>query len=153
MANRFFTEFNYMLDKGVITLFVAIGFNGSGTPTLFQWNPTTRTYAAAPTGGARGISKIARNGTGDYTITLQDTYQRLLVAGLTFISNSNVAGPIYQVKVATNPNLAGSTAAQGLGASFNAVEILTFSAQGTAADPGTAELGILNLSMQNSSAL
>lgn len=153
MANRQFTQFNLMMDKGVVTLFAAIGFNGSGTPTLYQWSPTARTYSAAPTAGCRGIKSITRNGTGDYTLTLQDTYQRLLVAGITFISNSNAAGPIYQVKVASNPNTAGSTVAQGLGTAFNAVEILTFSAQGTAADPGTTELGIVNLTLQNSSAL
>lgn len=153
MANRFFSEFNYMMDKGVVTLFAAVGFNGAGTPTLYQWNPTARTYSAAPTGGCRGVKSIARNGTGDYTLTLQDSYQRLLVAGLTFISNSNAAGPIYQIKVASNPNTAGSAVAQGLGTSFNAIEVLTFSAQGAAADPGNTELGIINITLQNSSAL
>ena len=155
MANRFFSEFNYMLDKGVVTLFAAVQFNGSSTPTLVQWNPTSRTYSAAPTAGSRGIKSITRNGLGDYTITLQDTYQRLLVFGVTFVSSTTAAAPIAQVKVASNPNSAGSTSAQGLGTGFNAIEFLTFGAQNplTAADPANTELGIINITLQNSSAV
>jgi hypothetical protein len=55
----------------------------------------------------------ARNGTGDYTLTLQDKFIRVLQAGITFIGSANAAAPLYQLKVASNPNAAGATTANG----------------------------------------
>lgn len=152
MANRMWTEFSFTPVKGLHTVYAQIAFNGTGSPTLLAWNPATKTYAAAPTGGTQGVLSVTRNGTGDYTIKLQDTYQRLLGYDPMFIGSTNAAAPIAQVKVASSPNAAGSTTAQGLGTGFNSINLLTFSAQGTAADPAATELGIIGLTMQNSAA-
>lgn len=162
MANRNFDQFQQTLVRGLVSMFAYVKFNGSGSPTLldvkvFQNNQTVN-FVTAPTAGAKGGAlSIVRNGTGDYTLTLQDKFVAVLQFAITFVSNSNAASPICQLKVGGNPNTAGTTYGQGwTGAtgspSLNAVEFLTFSAQGTPADPGTGELGIVSLQLMNGTA-
>ena len=162
MSNRNYDQFQQTLIRGLVSLFAYVKFNGAGAPTLADikilQNNQVVSFVTAPTGGAKGGSlSLLRNGVGDYTLTLQDKYVAVLAASMTFLSNSNAASPIIQIKVASNPNAAGSSTGQGwTGASgspsLNAIEFLTFSAQGTSADPGAGELGILSLQLMNGTA-
>ena len=84
MANRTFTQFSYSLYGKVVSLFATIKCGAAGAPTLQQWNPVTRVFAAAPTGGSRGIKSISRTSTGLFVITLQDAYNELIDIDATF---------------------------------------------------------------------
>jgi len=152
MANRWFNQFLTTPAKGIVIVKAQIAFAATAAPTLVAWNPSTRTYAAAPTGGTHGVTSVARNGTGDYTIVLQDTYQRLAGFFVSFIGSANAVAPLFQVKVASNPNLTASLVAQGLGTTAKTINLLLFSAANTAADPAATELGIVTLHLQNSAA-
>lgn len=65
MANRYFSQFQYALEKGLVTLFGRFTVGATGAPTL-------------DVSHSKGIKSIVRNGVGNYTITLQDSYQFLL---------------------------------------------------------------------------
>jgi hypothetical protein len=76
MSNRNYTERFYTHEKYPVRIFCNLLGTGATAPTLQKW-----TGAALGTAGAtgyRGVKSIARNGTGDYTITFQDKFNRLL---------------------------------------------------------------------------
>lgn len=158
MANRFYDQFQQTLVRGLVTVFIDVKFNASSTPTLVDFNYSLAngngTLATASSKGSKlGGLTFVRNGTGDYTLTLQDKFIRVLQAGITFIGSANVAAPLYQIKVASNPNAASATTANGWTSSAsNAIEMLFFSSQGTAADPAATEFAVINLQLMNSSA-
>lgn len=155
MANRNWVNVNVTPEKGLITLYVPVAFNSTSAPSLLQWNTITRTYAAAPAAGCRhGAVSFVRNSAGNYTLTLQDTYQRCVELDVTIISSANPLAGSPAIRTASNPNLSGSTVAQGLGtaATSNSVNFLLFSSAGTPADSAATELGIIKLVLQNSSA-
>lgn len=162
MPNRLADQFQQTLVRGLWSVFVEVQFNGSGTPTLIQQvtpqSGAKWTFAAAPAAGTRwGALTFVRNGTGDYTLTFVDKYVRVLAYSCTWIASTNTAAPITQMKVASNPNAAASTTGMGwTGAngspSQNAVELLFFSAQGSAADPAATEMAVFAFQMQGSAA-
>lgn len=98
MANRDFSSKQYTLQKGIVDLFFTVSVGAAGAPTLQRWvypsfgssAATTKTYTpAATTGGgtgnftryaqgAEGVFSVVRTGAGTWTVTLQDTYQRML---------------------------------------------------------------------------
>lgn len=99
MANRAFIDRSYSLAKGEVRLYCAVNVGAAGAVTLQEWNypqmgqgttAPARTYTAAPTTGgsaafptayaqgAEGVFSVARTAAGLWTVTLQDSYQRLL---------------------------------------------------------------------------
>jgi hypothetical protein len=70
MANRFFSQFQYSLEKKVVNLFGQVAIGATGAPTISAAN-------------SKGITSIARNSAGKYTITLQDSYNRFLGLAVT----------------------------------------------------------------------
>lgn len=98
MANRTFIDKSYELIKGQVQLYCAVSVGETGAVTLLKWNypqmgqtaAPARTYTAAPTTGgsagyptayaqgAEGVFSVARTGSGLWTVTLQDAYQRLV---------------------------------------------------------------------------
>lgn len=62
MANRNYNRAQN-LEKEVKTLFADVAIGATGAPTLTK---------------GLGITSIARNGAGDYTLTLDDKYTRLM---------------------------------------------------------------------------
>jgi hypothetical protein len=76
MANRNYQQRFYSHEKYPVRIFCNLLGTGATAPTLQKWTGTA--LATAGTGGYRGVKSIARNGTGDYTITFQDNFQRLL---------------------------------------------------------------------------
>lgn len=149
MANRNLTQFAYGFEKMPVQLDAYITIGSTGAATLKYWVPAAGgggAYASAPTGGYRGIASIARNTTGDYTITLQDTYQRLLGWDVKFqaATTGTAVAPIVSL-CTTTTNVATSTG--------GTVRFKTQSATGTAADPASGEIMYVSLRLSNSSAV
>lgn len=67
MANRLFQQFRFSLEKQVVELWFKATIGASGAPTLVAAD-------------SKGVASISRNSAGEYTITLQDTYVKLLDA-------------------------------------------------------------------------
>lgn len=102
-TNASLTQFAYGTEKKFVRLECPVSFGTSGAPTLLQWNPSNAagagSYSAAPTSasttgtgspfGARGISSIVRNSAGNFTVTLQGQFQRLLQAQATFLDGAS----------------------------------------------------------------
>lgn len=63
--NRRFTQFRYSLEKKVVDLFAQVTIGASGAPTLVS-------------GSYDGILSFARNSAGNYTLTLENRYVKLL---------------------------------------------------------------------------
>ena len=59
MANRFFTNQAFYLEKAPVFLWAKVSVGSTGAPTLSR---------------GKGISSVSRTGVGAYTITLQDKY-------------------------------------------------------------------------------
>lgn len=137
MANRYFTQFPKTLEKEVVMLFARVSFGAAGAPTLDATN-------------SKGIVSVTRNGAGVFTVVLGtkvgmlDVYPRLLGAQVVFntVGTGNApAAPLLEVSadaVAT----AGSASLQ-----------LTFrNAAGTATDPASGEVALIELKLKNSTA-
>jgi hypothetical protein len=76
MANRFFQQYFHTLEKKPVRIFCNLLGTGAAAPTLQKWNGSA--LSASSSDGYRGVKSVARNGTGDYTLTFQDNYNRLL---------------------------------------------------------------------------
>ena len=70
MANRWTNQFGKTFEKEVNKVFCQISFGASGAPTL-----ATNGITAA---GLKGVASIAQGATGVYTLTLQDSWVKLL---------------------------------------------------------------------------
>jgi len=106
MANRTFNNQQTLtLYKRVVELYPIVTFGATGAPTLKKVQFTamgatnvaaSSSLAAATTtgvgyafGDGAGTRSIARTGTGAYTLTLSDPYQRLIGFEVALISNAN----------------------------------------------------------------
>lgn len=146
MANRDYIQFQYQHEKKPVRLFARVNIGAAGAPTLQAWTPSSGgggTYAAAVTGGYRGIKSITRNGTGDYTLTLQDAFQQMFDWDVAFIAATTLkaAAPLVSA-FTTGTNVGTST-----GGTFRFV---CQSAQGTAADPASGEIMLIRLELGDS---
>lgn len=149
MANRDFIDKAYALVKGKVELFAVVNIGASGAPTLQQWAAGANggTYSAAGSGGWQGIKSITRNSTGNYTLVLQDPYLRLLPGsqiGFQPAAAGTAVAPIAQIQT-TSTNVGSSTSPQ--------VTFQCQSAAGSAADPASGEVMLVQLILQNSGAL
>lgn len=149
MADRTFAEKNLSIVKREIHIFCAVSVGAAGAVTLQRWNyptfgvgPNARTYTAAPTGsvpsvagnyplryqfGAEGVLSVVRTGTGLWTVTMQDNYQRMV----SLVGYSTLAGGLTNiVTVAENSTITSMSAAGG-----SVIGLALLSSTGTAADP------------------
>ena len=87
MANRWFNQFKGSLERGVVILdgYVQIQASDAGV--------VAETIAGA---------SVARTGTGLYTITLEDSYNRLLSISLTDVAQGTNANHDWKVKQVLN---------------------------------------------------
>lgn len=164
MANRTFMDKSYSLAKGEVRLYCAVSVAEGGGVTLLKWNypqmgqgstAPARTYTAAPTTGgsasfptayaqgAEGVFSVVRTGVGLWTVTLQDSYQRLL--GLSFFSS--LAGGLSTI-VQVNENTTITNMASGT-VPRSVIGVALMSATATAADPATNERIQLAFTLQN----
>jgi hypothetical protein len=166
MANRGYIDKNYTLVKGQVELYCTVSVGAAGAVTLQKWNypglapssSAARTYSAAPTTGggpafplqtaqgAEGVFSVARTGTGLWTITLQDAYQRLI--GLTGFSS--LAGGLSAV-VAVHENTSITNMNSGTPAR-SVLGVALLGSTGTAVDPASGERLTLRFTLQNSTA-
>lgn len=150
MAERDFTQFQYSLEKGLVELVARVSVGAAGAVTLKKWNPSTRTYSAAATTGvgsyavgSQGIRSVARTGTGAWTITLQDKYQRLVsIRAMTTAASG----------VATVGGL-GIDSTSDVTATTPVIKVVLYSTPGTPADPASGDEVDLVIRLQNSAAL
>ncbi len=156
MANRTFNEGQVLtLFKRVVKHWMFVTMSGT-TPILDKvlfraqgavGNSPSSSLAAAPTSGAPytfgdgpdgGVRSIARTATGAWTITLTDSYQRLL--GVTLLSTSNATGAVgsgYAIGIDTD--LTNVTTNTGIG-NGGTIGIVLLDAAAAAADPATGDI-------------
>lgn len=162
MASRTFVDKQYTMVKRRVDLYAAVRGAGAAQPALQRWNypslgagTLARTYTAAPTAnalptgapyplqygcGAEGVRSITRLGVGQYTVQLQDNYQRVLMATCT----TDVAGGVAAIRQCylntTNTNMA------AVGGSIIG---LTFTAGAALADPAVGEILLLKFELSD----
>lgn len=81
MANRYFTKHLGSLEKGIVEIMGVISIASDASVTSES---------------IKGAS-VAKTGTGEYTITLEDSYVSLLACNLTFVA-ATAADLVPQVK-------------------------------------------------------
>jgi hypothetical protein len=136
MANRAFDQFQYALEKGKVDLFAQVNFGATGFPFLIA-------------SGSKGVASMSGTSPGFYTVTLDDSYDHLLGANVTWLPVSgaleNVTGLqlAFGTDVGSKRILLSTTIASGtLGASPATV----------AKDPTSGSTGLFQFSLGNSSA-
>ena len=140
MANRWFNQFGKTLAKEVVSLYAQVSFGASGAPTLV----TTGTNS---TKTSQGIKSISQNGTGDYTITLQDPYYQLLWFGVAWDESSNSgSAPLAYSQSWVKARTVGTT-------SGGTIEFVTGGAAGAATNPASGEIALIEIVVQNSNAV
>lgn len=125
MANRYFQQFQLSIEKQVVSLFGKVAIGNTGAPTL-------------DTAMSKGIASVSRTDTGDYTITLQDTYYKFLMANFVVLYNgSSNVGQVQLVSEAVN--------------STKVITITTLDFAGAPVDPTSGSVLYFELMLRNSS--
>lgn len=130
MANRFFQQFRYSLEKSVVDLYAVVSFGAAGAPTLDTDN------------NSKGIASITRTAAGTFDIVLQDSYWKFLCASAVFVTaTGGPAAPTVYISAEAVDTQAGGT--------------LTLVTQngGSDTDPADGEVLYLQISLSNSSAI
>lgn len=162
MADRYLNRDRGSLLKGLVDVFCVVDVGAAGAVTLQQWNyptfgagPNVRTYTDAPTTGGgtawpnrfaqgeAGVFSVARTAAGLWTITLQDSYDRLV--GLRMFST--LAGGLSAVVAIHENSTITSMAATG----GSVIGVALESATATALDPANGETVSIHLVLQNAS--
>lgn len=126
MANRWFDQFRFSLEKNVVELYLKVSIGGSGAPTMDSTQ-------------SKGITSITRNSAGDYTVVMQDNYYRLLDFS---VNQQNATG-------IPNAPVVGLKANSVTSGSF---EFVT-SVGGVATDPSSGNTLYIRVALSNSSAI
>lgn len=133
MANRYFNQFNWSLEKNPVTLWARVTIGASGAPTLDATN-------------SKGIKSISRSSAGTYVVTFgvgnqTDTYNRLLFAKAQFqVSGGIPAAPVMAVSTESVQSAGTVTLV------FSDVETPA------ATDPASGEVMYLEFKLKNSTA-
>lgn len=114
------------MEKAVVDLFLKASIGAAGAPTISVSN-------------SKAVASIARTGAGAYTVTLQDSYYRLLNVQAVFEAASP-ASPIMHI---VSENVSGA----------KTVLVQFRDAAGVATDPGNGETLRMQFSLSNSSAI
>lgn len=143
MANRGFkSQFHYSFEAMPVSIYVNFLGNSTGAPTVYKW---TGSALASTTTGYNGLKTITRNGTGDYTFTFSDNYNRLLDMSLNVLSLDGTTTPAtsaYWIKAITLSATGGA-----------AVRVVFYlNTTGTPVDPTTNDLWSGSFTFSNSSA-
>jgi hypothetical protein len=88
--NRLYNQFFLSLERGKAVLFGKVAIGATGAPTINAVK-------------SKGIASIARNSTGNYTITLNDRYVDMFKCGVQFLFATDPAVcRVYIVSQAVN---------------------------------------------------
>lgn len=130
MANRMFSQLQLSLEKAVVKLWAKVAIGATGAPTLSAAN-------------SKGISSITRAAAGNYTITLQDKYVKLLGFQCTFMDAAGLPdAPMVALDTDTDVT-----------ATSPIIHFYTASSAGVAADPANGETMYIEITLSNSGAL
>jgi hypothetical protein len=168
MSNRSYIDQQFTLLKRQVDLFMSVSVGAAGAVTLQKWNypslgggANAWSYTAAPTSGGGstfptayitgegGIRSVVRTAAGAWTITLQDSYQRLLAMDPTFIQSAGQpAAPFFCVK----PNTKGGTTGDVTLQAGGTIQVLfQSSVGGGGADPANGEIINFRIGLQAAS--
>lgn len=87
MANRRFrSQFQYGLEAMIVELYLVADIGAAGAPTLRA-------------NDSKGIESMVRDSAGQYTITLQDQYNKLLALDIGVESTNPPAAPLQHLEV------------------------------------------------------
>lgn len=162
--NRTCNEKFLSIVKRPVAIYGVFNVGAAGAVTLQQYNyptfgagPNARTYTAAPVGpalpassgqwpaqyraGSEGIYSVVRTGTGLWTITFQDNYQRLI--GLSCFTRK--AGGVATISdIAENTTI--SSMANGSG---SIVGLTLLNGAAAAADPASGDQLVITFEFQD----
>lgn len=124
MASTYLYQFRYSKERDVVELFLKMSIGASGAPTIVN---------------GKGIASVVRNSAGNYSVTLQDTYNLLLGADPVILSGASAPA-------APDMNIQSETVA-----STKIVRVQFRDIAGAAADPASGEVISLRLTMRNAS--
>jgi hypothetical protein len=119
MASRNFNR-SQALEKEVKSLYADVAIGASGAPTVTK---------------ALGIASVVRNGAGDYTITLDDKYVRLMHVDV-------------QILAASAEDITAQLAAEDVNGD-KTIQVLT-KAAATEADPSDGARLLIRIDLKNS---
>ena len=125
MANRRFEQFRLSAEKQVVDLFAVITIGATGAPTLTR---------------GKHITSVTRDGAGQYTIVLDDSFVQLIGMNVMFFASTSAAAAPMVVLEANN---IASTKAFTI--QCRAID------NSTATDPAEGEIMYLHLALRNSS--
>lgn len=128
MANRFLQQFRYSFEKSIVDVYFKVTIGATGAPTLDAAN-------------SKGVKSIARNSAGKYTVTLQDTYIKLLDFDVTELLASGIP---------SSPNVC--LVSQAVTNSAAPTVVFTMSTGGVATDPDNGGVLYGRITVSNSSA-
>ncbi len=136
MANRWFTQWLWSMEKNPAQLWGYVTFGASGAPTLDGIN-------------SKGIKSIVRNSTGNYTVTfgvsggnaVTDTYNALYFASHRPIKASGTPAAPHMYVVSEAVQTAGTVVVEFLNAAGT-----------TATDPASGEKVLLQFRVKTSTA-
>ncbi len=100
MADRWFNQFRFSLEKKVVDIFAKVDLSASATPVLI-------------TAQSKGVASIGYTATGTYTFTLVDKYNRLLNAAAVIKQIDTTVINVSYISVSSE------TISTGGGASYN----------------------------------
>jgi hypothetical protein len=128
MANRYMNQFQYSLVPSKCVLFGQVAIGGTGAPTISAAN-------------SKGIASIVRNSAGNYTVTLSDSWVKLLNIQAQFIdSGTQTVATTYVVSQTIN-----SSAGKVI-----VIQCVDFA--GAAVDPRSGATMLLEINLSNSTA-
>jgi hypothetical protein len=133
MSNQYARQFNLIKEPSIMNLWAYVTIGAAGAPTLVKAK-------------SKGIKSIARNSSGDYTITLTDSYNGFCYFELTWDESANGPGnapaaPQFWVK-AYNVGTVGA----------GTIEFVCGNNSSVATDPASTEAMLINIHLKNSSA-
>lgn len=136
MANRWFTQYLWSLEKNPAQIWAYVTFGSTGAPTLSGIN-------------SKGIKSITRVSAGKYTVTfgvsggnaVTDTYNALYFASKRFVKSSGNPAAPHMYVVSQDVQATGSMVIQFLAANGS-----------TATDPASGEVALLQFRMKTSTA-
>lgn len=129
MANTYFrSQFLYQKEAMPVRLYCHVTFGASGAPTL-------------DSATSKGIASIVRNSAGKYTITLSDSYNKMMGMDICQLSGTSAqAAPLV-----TLVSQAVSNATPTVVIQYRAID------NTTATDPASGEEAFIELALGNSS--
>lgn len=126
MANRNYTgERLFNMEKDPVMLFLQCNIGASGAPSNLL---------------ARGISSIVRDAAGQYTITLQDAYVKVMsLVGCGIAATAGTSSGVAAIELIASTNTANKI-----------IKIQTVDAAGDVADPANGTVLDLQIMLRNS---